>query len=388
MNNFIHMSLIRVAFATIIVAICLNVKAQDNIKLIVGTYTNGTSKGIYSFNFNQLTGEASPLDTLEIKNSSYLTLSMDGTKIYAVSEMGDSTASVNAITFNESTGEMKLQSSFPTRGEDPCFVETNGNLVLTANYSGGSMSIFPLNPDGSLCEMTQLFKGSIGGTDVNRQNTPHVHCTRFLPDGSGVLVTDFSADRLLRFNLEDMKKMGGQNVAAEVAKGSGPRHLAFSTDSRFLYVINELSGTVTAFSYNFGKIKKIQEIQSDEVGGRGCADIHTTPDGRFLYTSNRLKNDGITIFKVNQKTGLLTKVGYQKTGIHPRNFNITPNGRYLLCACRDDNTIQVYRINSSTGLLTDIKQNIDVDKAVCVQFYPIVMQPDIPGNGVFKVIEK
>lgn len=369
-------------------ATCSNLQAQDNIKLIVGTYTDGTSKGIYSFNFNQSTGQASPLDTLELKNPSYLTLSMDGTMIYAVSENSDVTAAVHAITFDEGTGKMQLQGSLPTKGEDPCYIETNGNLLLTANYTGGSMSVFPLNIDGSLSDMKQLFKGAANGPDATRQNTPHIHCARFLPDGSGVLATDFSADRLLRFNLEDMKSLGNQHVAAQLSKDSGPRHIAFSTDSRFVYVISELSGAVTVFNYNFGNMKKIQEILSDEVGARGSADIHTSPDGRFLYTSNRLKNDGITIFKINKKTGMLTKVGYQNTGKHPRNFNITPNGRFLLCACRDDNTIQVFQIDSTTGLLTDTKQNIDVDKAVCVQFYPIVMQPDLPGNGVFRIIEK
>ena len=128
----------------------LTLQAQDDIKLIVGTYTNGTSKGIYSFNFNQSTGKATPLDTLELKNPSFLTLASDGTMIYAVNENHDESAAVNAITFDKTTGQMQLQSSFPTKGADPCYVETNGNLLLTANYSGGSMSVFPLNVDGSL----------------------------------------------------------------------------------------------------------------------------------------------------------------------------------------------------------------------------------------------
>ncbi len=372
---------------TLTVIAHLTLQAQDDIKLIVGTYTNGNSKGIYSFNFNQSTGQAAPIDTLELQNPSFLTLASDGTMIYAVSENHDVAAAVNAITFNKTTGRMKLQGSFPTKGEDPCYVETNGNLLLTANYTGGSMSVFPLNVDGSLSPMSQQFKGSTGGSNAERQQVPHIHCARFLPDGNGVIATDFSSDQLLRFELEDMKELGSAKVTAQLSKGSGPRHIAFSTDSRFVYVMSELSGAVTAYLYNFGKMKKIQEIQSAEVGAQGGADIHVSPDGRFLYTSNRLKNDGIAIFKINRRTGLLTKVGYQRTGIHPRQFNITPNGRFLLCACRDDNTIQVFRINSTNGLLTDTHQDISVDKPACVQFYPIVMQPDIQGDGVFRVIE-
>lgn len=365
----------------------LPLDAQNNIKLIVGSYANGTGKGIYSFDFNQSTGKATPLDTLEVSNPSFLTLSSDGAMIYAVSENSEDAASVHAITFDQATGRMKLRQSMPTNGADPCYVETNGNLLLTANYSGGSMSVFPLNIDGSLEPMSQQFKGHANGPDTQRQNMPHIHCTRFLPDGNGVLATDFSADQLLRYELTDMKVLGDQKVTAQLTKGSGPRHIAFSTDSRFVYVMSELSGAVTVYLYNFGKMKKIQEILSDEVGARGGADIHVSPDGRFLYTSNRLKNDGITIFKIANRTGLLTKVGYQHTGIHPRHFNITPNGRFLLCACRDSNVIQVFRINSATGLLTDTHQDISVDKASCVQFYPIVMQPDLNGDGVFRVIE-
>lgn len=373
----------------IILTFCMGLPldAQNNIKLIVGSYANETGKGIYSFDFNQSTGKATPLDTLEVSNPSFLTLSSDGAMIYAVSENSENAASVHAITFDQATGRMKLRQSMPTNGADPCYVETNGNLLLTANYSGGSMSVFPLNIDGSLESMSQQFKGHTNGPDAQRQNTPHIHCTRFLPDGNGVLATDFSADQLLRFELTDMKALGDQKVTAQLSKGSGPRHIAFSTDSRFVYVMSELSGAVTVYQYNFGKMKKIQEILSDEVGARGGADIHVSPDGRFLYTSNRLKNDGITIFKIANRTGLLTKVGYQHTGIHPRHFNITPNGRFLLCACRDSNVIQVFRINSATGLLTDTHQDISVDKASCVQFYPIVMQPDLNGDGVFRVIE-
>ena len=105
---------------------------------------------------------------------------------------------------------------------------------------------------------------------------------------------------------------------------------------------------------------------ADEGGGKGSADIHVSPDGKFLYTSHRLKKDGIAIFSINPSTGLLTKVGYQETGIHPRNFAITPNGKYLLVACRDDNTIQIFKRNVRTGLLTDTGKCINIGKPVCL----------------------
>ena len=364
----------------LLLAVSINIMAQDEIKLIIGTYTNGSSKGIYTFNFNQQTGESFPLDTLEVKNPSYLTVSRDGKMIYAVSENSDSTAAINAISFNSTTGKMKFINSQPTHGEDPCYVETNGNIVLTANYGGGSMSLFPLNIDGSLRPMSQEFKGTIGGTVSPNQNMPHIHCTAFTPDRKYVLASDFSADRILKFKVLGRNEIKETGIAGTLKAGSGPRHILFSNDSRFFYVMSEISGAVTAYLWNSGKPHKIQEIQSDSVGGHGGADIHFSPDGKFLYTSNRLKQDGISIFRVDKQSGLLTKTGYQLTGIHPRNFNITPNGKYLLCACRDDNKIQVFRIYQSTGILEDIHKNIVVDKPVCVKFYPHMIQART-GNG-------
>jgi 6-phosphogluconolactonase (cycloisomerase 2 family) len=136
----------------------------------------------------------------------------------------------------------------------------------------------------------------------------------------------------------------------------------------YAYVINELSGKVTAFQYTDGQLKVIQNIEADSVRAQGSADIHISPDGKFLYASNRLKEDGIAIFSINGKDGTLTQKGYQHTGIHPRNFIITPNGRFLLVACRDSNVIQIYERDINTGLLTDTRKDIKLSKPVCIKF--------------------
>ena len=142
--------------------------------------------------------------------------------------------------------------------------------------------------------------------------------------------------------------------------------MVFDNEGKHLYLINELGGTCTVLSYNDGNLTELQTLMADEGGGHGSADIHISPDGRFLYTSHRLKKDGIAIFEINEQTGLLTKVGYQLTGIHPRNFTITPNGKFVLVACRDDNMIQIYRRNARTGLLSDTGKRINVGKPVCL----------------------
>lgn len=354
--------------ALIMLLSCIGmVQAQEVEMMFVGTYTDGGSKGIYSYRFNQETGDAEVLDSLEMKNPSYLTLSRDARLIYAVSETHDEKASLNIVRITKNGG-MRLIDTAPTEGEDPCYVATNGDIALTANYSGGSMSVFQLKQCGTLAELAMKFNGATGGPDPARQQAPHVHCACFTPDGRYVLATDFSADRILSFRIEGQDVIAN-GVAADVNADSGPRHLTFSNDGRFAYLMSELSGKVTVFGYHEGRLESLQEIVSDSVGARGGADIHLSPDGRFLYSSNRLKADGIAIFAVDSQTGLLTRIGYQPTAAHPRMFNITPNGRFLLCCCRDSNKIQVFKRDSATGLLTDTHQDIPLSKPVCVQFF-------------------
>ena len=344
-----------------------SMQAQEKLMMLVGTYTNAGSKGIYSYSFNQETGEAKLLDSLEMRNPSYLTISHDGRLVYAVSETNDKNASLNVISLNKKGG-MRLLNTVLTEGADPCYVATNRQLALTANYSGGSMSVFQLRENGAKALLETRFLGATGGPDLSRQDTPHVHCACFAPDGKYVLATDFSADRILSYRLNG-KKVIANGVAADVSADSGPRHLVFSNDGRFAYLMNELSGKVTVFRYAQGRLEQLQEIVSDSVKARGGADIHLSPDGKFLYSSNRLKDEGIAIFSINAETGLITRIGYQPTGAHPRQFNLTPNGKFLLCCCRDSDCIQVFRRDMKSGLLTDTHQDIHVSKAVCVQFY-------------------
>lgn len=344
----------------------INAMASDVIRMVVGTYTDTGSDGIYSLSLDEETGEAKVLDSLHMKNPSYLVPYHGNQFLYAVSEMNDSTASLSAIRFDWFTGHMTLINTQLTGGEDPCYIAVSGKMALTANYTGGSLSVFPILPNGALGPRSQLFHGHTGGPDETHQGTAHIHCARFF-DNRDVLVTDFSADAILRFHNED-GMLTPQGIAGQLDPGSAPRHIEFSRDRRTVYIMSEVAGTVTVFRNEDGALRKVQVIASDTVGGHGGADIHLSPDGRFLYTSNRLKADGIAIFKVNAKNGTLKKAGYQYTGIHPRNFRITPNGNLLLVACRDSNVIQVFKIDHKTGLLTDLHHDIHLRKPVCIQF--------------------
>ena len=356
--------------------------AQDgkpnNLTMFVGTYTEGSnSKGIYTYRFNQENGTFELLSSATAANPSFLTLSPDGKRLYAVSEYNDGRQ--GAYSFDVSEDKVQLSNpvfhptapkdALPRAGADPCHIVTDGNYVITANYTGGDISVFPLDAEGKLKAETQHI-AFVGKTP---KRVAHIHCIIPSPDKKYILATDLGNDRVYRFRYNKKARKNAevliaQRVAYEVSDGQGPRHLTFSKDGRFAYLINELGGECVVLSYRKGKLKEVQRIMADEGGGGGSADIHISPDGRFLYTSHRLKKDGIAIFAIDPEKGTLTKIGYQLTGIHPRNFAITPNGKYLLVACRDDNKIQVFQRDEATGRLTETSQEIEVDKPTCILF--------------------
>ena len=354
---------------------CGSHSSNKEIRMAIGTYTDTGSYGLYSFSFDEETADFQLLDSLNLTNPSYLTFSQNGKFIYTVNETADDTASVSALSFDYGNGKFSFLNSEKTSGTDPCYIATNGKVVVTANY-GGSMSVFPLEDDGKLLPLSQLFEGSTGGPDSLRQNTPHIHCAEFSVDGNHLYATDFSADRLLVYKVMENGKMieplitdSSRQLAIELDPDNGPRHIVFDKNGNHAYIIGELSGKITVLEKKGENFMIQQVIEGDPAKGRGSADIHISPDGSFLYASNRLINDGISIFKINPSTGELKKVGYQNTGIHPRNFAITPNGKYLLCACRDSNEIQIFGIDATTGLLTSINKKISLSHPVCIKFY-------------------
>jgi len=341
---------------------------SDKLTMFVGTYTYQGSEGIYSYSFNQKTGAWEALSTTPASNPSFLALSKKGKFLYAVNENDGADAAVEAFQV-KSKGTLVPLGKQATNGSSPCYVATNDTIVVTANYGGGNMSIFPINNDGSLGEMSAQFRGKTRTVDTVRQATPHVHCAMFSPDGHYLFASDFSADMVQHYKVADSTLIIDKDYPFTlIHPDSGPRHLTFTPDGRFAYILGELSGEISVFDYTEGSLLVKQFIQADTDKARGSADIHVSPDGKFLYASNRLVNDGIAIFSINSEDGKLTSVGYQNTGIHPRNFAITPNGKYLLVACRDSNVIEVYSRNEETGELTATGNNIQVSMPVCIVF--------------------
>lgn len=347
---------------------------SSQIGMIVGTYTDNGSYGLYSYQFDINSGEASVLDSADAVNPSFA-IYRKGT-VYAVRETNDPEAAVASYRFNRKNGSFRLTASLTSAGADPCHLSTNGRYLLSSNYTGGTLSVFKLRRNGKLQSVkggpVAVAAGTTGGPDLTRQDTPHIHCSVFSPDRKYVYASDFSADRILRFDVTasgivPSRDAAGNQISYRLDADYGPRHLVFSPNGKFFYVIGELSGTVTAFKYKKGGLALISVVDADPYDGRGSSDIHISPDGKFLYVSNRLVNDGIAVFSI-KKNGSLDFVAYQATRIHPRNFNITEDGRFLLCACRDSDMIQVFSRDARTGLLTDTGRNIAVRHPVCIEW--------------------
>lgn len=339
------------------------------LTLLAGTY----SDGFYAYELDPETGAVlsegafpeapGAFAKAPMPNPSYL--AVEGDMVYAVSEMPDSTASVRVWRFGGGFQDMGSRlTGLPSGGEDPCYVSTNGSLLAVANYTGGSLGVYRLDEGGRIAPLDSLLFSHAGGPDLQRQGEPHVHCAVFSPDGKYLLFSEFSADEI---GILDVLPRSVRNYrrAASLPPDFGPRHLVFNREGNRLYVIGELSGDIAVFDYASGKLAFRQQVRADEVDARGAADLHFSPDGKFLYASLRLDHDGIHVFRVGED-GTLESAGYQCTGKHPRHFNLTPDGRFLLVACRDENAVEVYRRSASTGLLEDTGLRISLPKPVYV----------------------
>ncbi|MDE5567618.1 MAG: lactonase family protein, partial [Muribaculaceae bacterium] len=260
-----------------------------------------------------------------------------------------------------------------TGGADPChvIVAPNGKYIVTANYSGGSISIIPFDASDRTFGEVTIMKFDGNGPIAHRQQSPHPHFISFTPDNSAMVVDDLGTDCLHIFPLgADGYPIMEDMYDVTLSPGAGPRHLIYDGRGENAYIINELSGTVTHLRYNQEDktLVPIGDILADYYNAGGSADIHLSPDGRFLYVSNRLKGDGIMTFAVNENDGSLSSAGFTSTGKHPRNFAITPDGKWVLVACRDENVIEVFSRNAKDGSLSKTDHDITCPKPVCIIF--------------------
>lgn len=346
--------------------------------LFVGTYTTGKSKGIYVYRFNSLNGEAQWVSSTDSStNPSFLAISPNGRYVYAVNETGrENPGKVSAFSFDAATGKLQFINQQLSGGDDPCFISLHksGKWAVVGNYSGGNLSALPIHTNGSLLPLAQTVQHYGSGANKQRQEKAHVHAAFFSPDFKHILSPDLGLDKIMvyQFNAAAKKPLKAAPIPYAVSSpGSGPRHLTFHPNGRYVYLLEELSGTVKVYGYKGGILTSKQTIATHPAnfkGQAGSADIHTSPDGKFLYASNRGEENNLAIFAIEQSTGRLIAKGYQPIpGAGPRNFIIDPSGRYLLVANQRTNNIVIYKRDMTTGLLQQTLRQLEVPNPVCLQ---------------------
>jgi 6-phosphogluconolactonase len=360
----------------------LGADRTGELLVYIGTYTAGKSEGIYLYRLNLASGELKHVsNTKGVVNPSFLALAPSRRYLYAVNEVGDfagkKSGAVSAFAVDQATGELRLLNQQPSLGADPCYVdvEAGGRFVLVANYTGGNVSVLPARTDGSLGEATDLKQYAGSSINRERQEGPHAHSIVLDQVNRFAYSCDLGTDKIMIFRFDKLtgKLLPNEPPWVQVKPGAGPRHLAFDSSGKNLFVLNEMHSTVTAFARDpeKGSLKELQTLSTlpeDFKGTNSSADIHVSPDGRFVYCSNR-GHDSIAIFAINPRNNLLTTVGHESTrGKTPRNFAIDPSGRFLLVANQNSDSIVVFRVDQKTGRLVSAGQVAQVPSPVCLKF--------------------
>lgn len=348
--------------------------AVNEYLLAVGTYTEGTSTGLYFYALEPEKEGFTPLSRIEVADPSYIAIGKDGKCVYTVTENPQPPAYANSFFIGKQTGNLYRKSRKETGGAGPCYIAADPEyrFVATANYAGGSISVFSLTKEGDINSLSQIISFSGHGKDPERQESPHIHCIGFSPENKYLFASDLGTDNIYRFDIEhDSQTIFLRESSLKsfpVEAGSGPRHFRFSPDGKYFYLINELSGTVMVFSYENGDIIQRQKLPIPTKEGGDGGDIILTPDGKYLYASMREGSDGIGVFAVDRTSGLLTKTDYFRTAKHPRNLSISPDGRFLLCSAMKDNIIEVYSIDPDTGVPGKTNARVKIDAPACTAF--------------------
>ncbi|MDD3078936.1 MAG: lactonase family protein [Paludibacter sp.] len=354
--------------------ICGILNAQNNADFLIGTYTRNTSAtGIYTLrcNFDSLKTDIE-LSAANVDNPSFLAFSEDKNYVYAVNELGDSSF-VSSFQFDKITGKLNFMNQVEAEGVDPCHLAVSDKHVITANYGSGSICVFKRQVDGSLSNVIQKITHTGSSINPERQQGAHVHEVVFSPDKQFVIVTDLGTDYVYSYRYDPNAE---ENVlipfdSTKVKAGSGPRHLLFHPDGKLIYLLQELDGTLTTLSYNHGNFSKVAEttiVRKKDVE-TGAAEIILSPDGRFLYASNRGTANDITCFKI-ENDGSLTFIEQTFVlGIGPRNFAISNDGRYVLVGNQQCQIITIFKRDTDTGKLSETDMSVDVGSPVCILQY-------------------
>jgi 6-phosphogluconolactonase len=386
--------LLAILLLSLLPALCAGSAPMANkhqFLVYVGTYTaeGSTSKGIYAYRFDPNTAVLTSIGLAgETTNPSFLAVHPNHRFLYAVNEVGnyngEKSGAISAFAIDRRTGKLTLLNQVASKGADPCYiiVDKTGKYVLVANYTGGSVAVFPVLEDGRLGEASSFIQHTGHGADPERQEGPHAHSIDLSADNRFAIVDDLGLDETLVYRFDSAHGSLALNdpqlytTLARADPGAGPRHFAFHPSGKFAYVLNEMGSTVSVFSYESSRgilrpLQTISSVPKDFSGHKEAAEIQVHPSGKFLYASNR-GHDSIAVFAIDAGKGTLTLIEYAPTkGQTPRSFEIAPGGSVLFAANEKSDNIVVFRINPQTGRLTPTGKVLDVAQPVCVKFVPI-----------------
>jgi 6-phosphogluconolactonase len=349
----------------------------------VGTYTGGTSRGIYKVDLDAATLElGQPELVAEVRNPSFLALHPTEPYLYAVGELqefeGKKVGAVSAFAIEPRTGRLKLLNQQPSGGAGPCHVtvDASGRWVLVANYSGGTVSVLPVGDEGRLGPAACVVTHQGQSVHPTRQTSPHPHQVKVAPGTNLVLVPDLGTDQVMLYRLD---RESGQLTAnppgsASLPPGSGPRHLAYTAGNEFLLVLNELTSSVTLFrcenAVPVQRLTTISALPADFRGENTGAEIVVHPSNKMVFTSNR-GHDSIAIFRFDAAAARLELAGHVPSGGRtPRNFNLDPAGQLLLSGNQNSDLIALYRVDLKQEKLVPTGKSLQVGSPVCIIFCP------------------
>lgn len=349
----------------------------------IGSYAEPNDPGITRL---RLDSQAATLNkTAEfsgIRNPSFLALDKSGSTLYAVSEVeetkGETSGELIALTLAEpgDSPVLKEAASRLTLGAVPCFVmlDPAEKWLAVSNYSGQSAVLYPIGADKLPGPPSVRFRHTGTGPNADRQEAAHPHASVFSPDGNYLFVPDLGIDKIMVYTYDEPTRDWVGHDAVGLAPGAGPRHFRFHPSGRAAFAVNELDNTVTRFAYEpaTGTLTRLESLSTLPASFQGetyCAEIAVSPDGRFVYVSNR-GHDSIAVFRLDGTTGELQAAGHVSTrGRTPRNFALSPDGAWLVAANQDSDTVVLFRIDAGSGLPVYAGSETSVGKPVCVLFH-------------------
>ncbi|RON09670.1 3-carboxymuconate cyclase [Pseudomonas brassicacearum] len=363
----------------------------DIHELLIGTYTQGQSQGIYRLKFDSQSGQldAAPLQVVKSANPSWLTLSSDQRRLFVVNENGpgqaDPVGRVSSFAVEPKTHRLSLISQVQSLGNEPTHssLSADGKHLFVSNYSvaedpGGSLAVLPVSSDGKLAPPIQLSSHPSSRVNPERQLSAHVHSVVSSPDGQFVFSNDLGADKIFIYRYDPKANPERPLTAATPASvqlppGSGPRHLLFSSDGKHAYLSMEMSAQVAVFDYQAGKLTQRQMV--DLAAGKpqaqkAAAALHASVDGKFLYVSNRGTANELLVFAIDPASGELKELQRRSVeGDHPREFSLDPSGKFVLIANQKSNQIVIIERDVKTGLLGKTVQKLPFDAPSDIRFF-------------------